>query len=331
LRFLVRDGGEEPPLDAGLHLRVVQEAAILRQRAGDAIAEHAGVDALDVAPPEIALGVARERAVRAQAREEPVDGGAQLRLTRRDGPCELAPRSDGKRDVEIEVDVAHRRGIGRCDDRVADLAFGYLRDQGVVTRGLERLPVHFRMRRAHGGDRRFEAGVSGIRDRDALQVLPGLRLEAAAVVDENGLDRMVAVGPQHARRGLRAGVLTRRCALEQAARTDMRLAAAHLAHERRCAVCHHDDQRELLLACEALDQVVVEARWQTVAAREPRGGSGTNDDDERVALGRWCRRLFGAAPVEQQRHGACEKRRVPPCAVTPSSGIGGSHESPSTN
>src|SRR6185503_5806679 len=83
LRLLVGDRREEAPFDAGLRLGVVEERAVLRQRLVDAVAEDPRVDALDVARAEVALGVARERAVGAQAAEELVDRRAELGMVRR--------------------------------------------------------------------------------------------------------------------------------------------------------------------------------------------------------------------------------------------------------
>ena len=69
-----------------------------------------GVDALDSPDvAEIAIGEPRERAVPSQPREEPVERVAKLGIAGGDRPREFAPRTGGKRDVEIEIDVARDR------------------------------------------------------------------------------------------------------------------------------------------------------------------------------------------------------------------------------
>jgi len=110
--------------------------------------------------------------------------------------------------------------------------------------------------------------------------------------------------------------------LEQAAGADVRVAVSDLADELRRVLGDDDHERKLLLAREPLDEIVIEPGRAAVLAREPCGGTRTNDDDQRIDRG--CRRgRHGrTAAAKHERTGAGEQSGPSHDAVSPSSGIG---------
>ena len=179
LRFLVRDGGEQPPLDAARLLGVLEQRPVLRQQRPDAFLQDAGVRPRDLARVcEVALGEAGERAVAARAGEEGVELGGERGEPVRDHPCELARGARREPDVEIEVDVARQRRLVRGDERVARDAVADLRDQRVGRRQDQRFPADLRMGAADRVELVGEAGAVEVGDRGARKVAPGRRADS---------------------------------------------------------------------------------------------------------------------------------------------------------
>ena len=125
--------------------------------------------------------------------------------TRRHDPGDLAFSAGGKRDLEVEVDVARERGGERADDRVADGAVRNLRDERGDGRQRQRFPADARMRVARGGDVGLEARIRDERDGLAIEIAPVRRLVAVAVVDQHRLGGRDSGRPQHVGRRLARG------------------------------------------------------------------------------------------------------------------------------
>ena len=210
---------------------------VLRQHRAHALLQHAGVDALDLARVrQVAVGEAGERAVASQTRSrarKAVELLPQIVEARRHGPGDLALAAGGKRDLEVEVDVARERGGERADDRVADGAVRNLGDERGDGRQRQRFPADARMRVARGGDLGLEARIRDERDGLAVEIAPVRRLVAVAVVDQHRLGGRDAGRPQHVGRRL-AGVGSAACGAAAVAVSPR--AAADTSRRRRCAL-----------------------------------------------------------------------------------------------
>ena len=187
LRFLVGDGGEEPPLDAALFLRVVEERPVLRKHGAHSLLQHFGVDALDLLRiRHVAIGEAGERPVAPELQDEPVEVAAQVGEAGRHRPGDVPLRARRKGDIEIEVDVAGERGRERAHDRVADRAVRNLRDESPPPTAGRAIPLDARMGNACGGNLVFESRIRHERDGGAVEITPIRGFEAVPVVDHHG-------------------------------------------------------------------------------------------------------------------------------------------------
>ena len=165
-------------------------------------------------------------------------------------------------------------------------------------------------------------------------------LKPSRVVDQHGLDRVVAVGPQHRRaRGRPSRVVFDGVGggLEEPAGADVRFAAPRPAPASVAALSTIDRRASasLLLARETVEQIVIEAGRLAVRAGNHDAGPGRTDDDQLASLRRseeaaTARGVEVASRDEQRdahapRHGA-QVRAAHDCGASASIGDGPLHE-----
>src|SRR5207253_6432205 len=121
----------------------------------------------------------------------------------------------------------------------------------------------------------------------AGQVAPGFGLETVGVVDEHGLDGVVAAGKQQRRRAGHAAVR----GPVKTSGADMRFAVRSFGDQLPGVFDRYHSERKAELFGEQIGEIAIEARRDAFGTDEPRGRSRPHRDHELLRL--LLRRRFG--------------------------------------
>ena len=191
MRFLIRDRCEQSPFDARRLLRGLKQFPIHREHLPYPVLKRLRgrpIDALRVTV--IAVDEPRDRSVFPRIDEESLDLFVQRGVGPRYPPAQLARRSDGKRDIEVEIHVAQIRQRVSVHHAVARRArrhrFGDLARRGGGNE-LRGRAAFLRRRRRELSDRMI------LRDEDDLlvDVAPTGRQRVVDAIDEHRLHDLI--------------------------------------------------------------------------------------------------------------------------------------------